>query len=63
MPGRTHGETRAMRDASWEYARRHGLPLDHAALVSMLEKLVKKFGVTSVQHVPLRVGLELKEFD
>ena len=27
-----------MRDASREYARRHGLPLDHAALVSMLDK-------------------------
>ena len=33
MPGRTLGETRAMRDASREYARRHGMPLDHAALV------------------------------
>ena len=33
MPGRTRGETRAMRDASREYARRHGMPLDHAALV------------------------------
>ena len=38
MPGRTRGETRAMRDAPREYAHRHGLPLDHAALVSMLEK-------------------------
>ena len=38
MPGRTRGETRAMRDASREYVHRHGLPLDHAALVSMLEK-------------------------
>ena len=27
-----------MRDASREYAHRHGLPLDHAALVSMLDK-------------------------
>ena len=27
-----------MRDASREYAHRHGLPLDHAALVSMLSK-------------------------
>ena len=33
MPGRTRGETRAMRDASRKYAHRHGLPLDHAALV------------------------------
>ena len=38
MPGRTRGETRAMRDAPREYAHRHGLSLDHAALVSMLEK-------------------------
>ena len=38
MPGRTRGETRAMRDASREYARRHGMPLDHAALVSILDK-------------------------
>ena len=38
MPGRTRGETRAMRDASREYVHRHGLPLDYAALVSMLEK-------------------------
>ena len=33
VPGRTRGETRAMRDASREYARRHGMSLDHAALV------------------------------
>ena len=38
MSWRTRGETRALRDASREYAHRHGLPLDHAALVSMLEK-------------------------
>ena len=38
MPGRTRGETPAMRDESQEYAHRHGLPLDHAALVSMLDK-------------------------
>ena len=38
MPERTRGETRAMRDASREYARRHGLPLEHAALMSMLGK-------------------------
>ena len=38
MPGRTLGETRAMREASREYARRHGMPLDHAALASMLDK-------------------------
>ena len=38
MPGRTRGETRVLRDASREYAHRHGLPLDHAAMASMLEK-------------------------
>ena len=38
VPGRTRGETRALRDASQEYAHRHGLPLDHAALVPMLGK-------------------------
>ena len=38
MPGRTRGETRALRDASREYAHRHGIPLDHAAMVSMLAK-------------------------
>ena len=38
MPGRTHGETRALRHASREYAHRHGLSLDHAAMAPMLEK-------------------------
>ena len=38
MPGRTRGETRALCEASREYARQHGLPLDHAVLVSMLDK-------------------------
>ena len=38
MPGRTRGETRALRDASRDYAHRHGIPLDHAAMVSMLAK-------------------------
>ena len=38
MPGRTRGETLALRDASREYAHHHGLPLDHATMVSMLEK-------------------------
>ena len=38
MLGRTRGETRALRDASREYAHRHGIPLDHAAMVSMLAK-------------------------
>ena len=37
MPGRTRGETRAMRDALQEYAHRHGVlsTVEHAALVSM----------------------------
>ena len=38
MPGRTRGKSRAMREASRENARRHGMPLDHATLVSMLDK-------------------------
>ena len=38
MPGRTRGETRALRDASREYGHRHSIPLDHAAMVSMLAK-------------------------
>ena len=38
MPGRTRGETRALRDALRDYAHRHGIPLDHAAMVSMLAK-------------------------
>ena len=38
MPGRTRGETRVVRDASRDYAHRHGIPLDHAAMVSMLAK-------------------------
>ena len=38
MPGRTRGEPRTMCEASQEYARRHGMPLDHAALVLMLDK-------------------------
>ena len=38
MPGRTRGDTPALRDASREYAHRNGIPLDHAAMVSMLAK-------------------------
>ena len=38
MSGRTRGEIHAPHDASREYTHRHGLPLDHAAVVSMLEK-------------------------
>ena len=33
MPGRTRGETCALGDASRDYDHRHGLPLDHAAMV------------------------------
>ena len=36
-PGRTRGEIRALRDAR-ENAHRRGIPLDHAAMVSMLAK-------------------------
>ena len=38
MPGRTRGETRAMRDALQEYAHRHDLlsTMEHATLVSIL---------------------------
>ena len=35
IPGRTRGETRALRAASLEYAHNHG---DHVAMVSMLAK-------------------------
>ena len=38
MPGRMRGETRALRDASREYAHHHGIPWDHAAMVSMQAK-------------------------
>ena len=38
MLGRTRGETRALREASREYAYHHGLPLDHTTLVSKLAK-------------------------
>ena len=38
MPGRTRGETRALRDVSRDYAHRHDIPLDHAAMASMLAK-------------------------
>ena len=38
IPGRTRGEICALRDASQEYAHRHGIPLDHAAMVSILAK-------------------------
>ena len=53
MPGRTHGETRAMHDASREYVHRHGLPLDHEALVSMLGKGEAVHKIVH-EHTPLR---------
>ena len=53
MPGRTRGETRALRDASRDYAHRYGIPLDHAAImVSMLAKgkaindIVRQYGAS-----------------
>ena len=38
MPGRTRDEIRALRDAARDDAHRYGIPLDHAAMVSMLAK-------------------------
>ena len=38
MPGRTRGKTCAVFDTSREYAHRHGVLLDHAAMVPMLAK-------------------------
>ena len=52
MPGRTRGETRALRDASRDNAHRYGIPLDHAAMVSMLAKgeaineIVRQYGAS-----------------
>ena len=52
MPGRTRGETRTLRDASRDYAHSYGIPLDHAAMVSMLAKgeatneIVRQHGVS-----------------
>ena len=52
MPGRTRDETRVLRDASQEYTHRHGLPLDHAAMVSILAKgeatneIVRQYGAS-----------------
>ena len=52
MPGRTRGETRALRDASREYAHRHGITLNHGAMVSMLAKgeatneIVRQYGAS-----------------
>ena len=52
MPGRTRGETRALRDASRDYAHRYGIPLDHAAMLSMLvedkatNKIVRQNGAS-----------------
>ena len=38
MPGRARGDTRALRDASRDYAHRYGIPLVYAVMVSMLAK-------------------------
>ena len=52
MPGRTRGETRALRDASRDNAHRYGIPMDHAAMVSMLAKgeatneIVRQYGAS-----------------
>ena len=45
MPGRTRGETRALRDASRDYAHRHRILLDHAVMVSMLVKCEATNGI------------------
>ena len=66
MPGRTRGETCVMRDASREYAHRHGVlsTMEHAALVSMLatgestNKIVRQYNAPkdslglSTAHIP-----------
>ena len=52
MPGRTRGETRALRDASRDNDHRYGIPLDHAAMVPMLAKgeatseIVRQYGAS-----------------
>ena len=52
MPGRTRGETRALRDGSQNNAHRYGIQLDHAAMVSMLAKgeatneIVRQYGAS-----------------
>ena len=52
IPGRTRGETHALRDASRDNAHRYGIPLDHAAMVSMLAKgqatneIVRQYGAS-----------------
>ena len=38
MPGRTCGEICALHDASRECAHRHGIPLDHVTMASLLAK-------------------------
>ena len=51
----------------WYGGCRHSRDRERGTLTipqqSFAEKLVKKFDVTSVQNVPLRVGLKLDEFD
>ena len=54
MPGRTRGETCALRDASRDYAHRYGIPLDYVAMVSMPAKgeatneIVRQHGASKV---------------
>ena len=52
MPGRTRGEIRALHDESRDNAHCYGIPLDHAAMVSMLAKseatneIVRQYGAS-----------------
>lgn len=61
MPGRTRGETRALRDASRELRHRHGLVsrMDHANFVSMLATLQwsKEAFVCTVHREIRRISL------
>ena len=55
MPWKKRGETCAQRDALREYAHRHGLPLDHAATVSMLKgestnEIVRQHGASKTRR-------------
>ena len=66
MPEATRGETRAPRDASREYAHRHGLPKDLAAMVSMLvpgeatNKIVRQHGTSKdPPDLPITHALDL----
>ena len=62
MPGRTRGETRALRDASWDHAHRYGIPLDYAAMMSMQAKgeatndIVRQHGASKDSPTPNNVS-------